>query len=196
LQAFQLFSFRSLKCSPAESVICEGSYQEPEASTTYRKYCPSSTSGLSNKKLNQLPKTPLLGTSAHNPRQFTAPETAVFDTDVIEGRGMELVRSSSNLHSRKFLMYATTACLLILYIRNLCSSEYYCSAGGPCRLGRGCAELRDNGVLRSCKSSVEFSHKLRSLREERPGASWIGRERELQKGGVKGDERDGGVAPE
>src|SRR5215217_2087712 len=45
-------------------------------------------------------------------------------------------------------------------------------------------------------SSVEFSHKLRSLREERRGASWIGRGRELRKGGVKGDERDGGVAPE
>src|SRR5215218_8996967 len=45
-------------------------------------------------------------------------------------------------------------------------------------------------------SSVEFSHKLRSLREERRGASWIGRGRELRKGGVKGDERDGGVAPQ
>src|SRR5215211_6613893 len=45
-------------------------------------------------------------------------------------------------------------------------------------------------------SNVEFSHKLRSLREEHRGASWIGRERELQRGGAKGDERNRGVAPE
>ena len=34
-------------------------------------------------------------------------------------------------------MYDTTACLLILYIRNLCSSEYYCSVGGPVSSGPG-----------------------------------------------------------